>query len=112
MSLKNFSDEDLYLDEPHISLGKGLNLISNKELFSSDDKRRSLSLDEKLYLSLNSESFPTNELLLENEYFLNNAPSLNEELPNILHIFTQNKRKISKLSNINTKKRSKSRKSW
>ncbi|CAG8805502.1 13632_t:CDS:1, partial [Cetraspora pellucida] len=112
MSLKNFSDEDLYLDKPHISLGEGSNLISNKELFSFDDERRSLSLDEGLYLPLDSESFLTNELSSENEYSLNNAPSLNEESPNILHMFTQNKRKISKLPNINTKKRSKPGKSW
>ncbi|CAG8649573.1 532_t:CDS:2 [Cetraspora pellucida] len=87
MSLKNFSNEDLYLYEPHISLGEGSNLISNKELFSSDNERRSLSLDEGLHLPL-------------------------DKSPNILHMFTQNKRKLSKLPNINTKKRSKLRKSW
>ncbi|CAG8800975.1 4994_t:CDS:1, partial [Gigaspora rosea] len=38
--------------ESHLSLGKRLNLILNKEFFSSDDKRRFLSLDKELHLLL------------------------------------------------------------
>ncbi|CAG8550326.1 24510_t:CDS:2 [Dentiscutata erythropus] len=90
MSLKNFSNEDLNLDKSYLSL----------------DER------PKPHLSLDSESFPTHKLSSKNECSLNNMSSLNEESSNILHMFTQNKRKISKLPNVNTKKRSKLGKSW
>ncbi|CAG8480111.1 1121_t:CDS:2, partial [Dentiscutata heterogama] len=94
----------LYLDKSNLSPGEGPSLMLNKELFLSSDKEP--------YLLLDSKSFLTNELLSENKYSLNNTHFLNEELSNILHIFTQNKRKLSKLPNINTKKRSKPGKSW
>ncbi|CAG8725809.1 9043_t:CDS:2 [Racocetra fulgida] len=94
MSLQNFSDEDLYLDEPY--------LLSDKE--SDSDEETSLSLDEEQHLLLNEEphlSLDEKSNLSLNEP-LNNTSSLNKESSNT---FAQSvKRKISNIKNSNTKK--------
>ncbi|CAG8633699.1 6280_t:CDS:2, partial [Gigaspora rosea] len=106
MSLQNFLDEDVHLDESYLQPDKETYLISDNELPLYSNEQT--SLDEEPYLSLDDELSTNNEVSLENS--LNSIPSLNDESPNV---FTQNtKRKISNSQSFNTKKRPKPGKSW
>ncbi|CAG8785602.1 17371_t:CDS:1, partial [Gigaspora rosea] len=82
MSLQNFLDKNVYLDELYLQPDKETDLISDNELPLYSNEQ---TLNVNLYLSLDDELSINNEVSLENS--LNSILSLNKELSNA---FTQN----------------------